>query len=207
MTIVLMLCMFAIFLLIDYFRKGKTVKAEEPVRSYTPSLIGGFRLPENLSYHLGHTWALSESPTLVRVGMDEFAAKLIGKIDALALPARGTWVRQGQKFATITRDGKTMNLVSPIEGTVADINDAAIADPETARKDAFKSGWFMTVQSPDQKINFRNLLNGNLARRWMEEAAMRMHPAYAQDGGEAVDDFAVAAGKDWEAAAKEYFLN
>jgi hypothetical protein len=33
----------------------------------------------------------------VRIGMDEFASKLTGKIERIALPQRGQWIRQGQK--------------------------------------------------------------------------------------------------------------
>ena len=150
-------------------------------------------------------WALGESPMLVRVGMDEFASKLIGKIDSITLPSRSTWVRQGQKFATITRDGKSIDLISPMEGSISDINEAAIKDPEAARKDPYNGGWLISVQAPDQKTNFRNLLAGNTAKWWMEATVNRMHPATAQDGGEAVDDF--ASGDNWEITVKELLLN
>ncbi len=81
---------------------AKTEKGLRPV----PGLVGGFKVPENLRYHPGHTWALSESPSLVRVGMDDFASKLMGKVDRTALPQRGQWIRQGQKIATIFRNGE-----------------------------------------------------------------------------------------------------
>src|SRR5271165_5995106 len=70
-----------------------------------PSLVGGFSVPDNLRYHPGHTWALSESPNLVRIGVDDFAAKLVGKIEHITLPQRGQWIRQGQKVWSIVRNG------------------------------------------------------------------------------------------------------
>ncbi len=54
-------------------------KAAGAAPRLTPSLVGGFSVPDNLRYHPGHTWALSESPNLVRIGIDDFASKLIGK--------------------------------------------------------------------------------------------------------------------------------
>lgn len=192
MTVLLVLFFFALFLLIDYLKtRGKVsapMAAYQPPRlPLVPALVNGFRLPPNLFYHLGHTWALSESPALVRVGMDDFAAKMIGKIDSIMLPNRNTWVRQGMKLATITRDGRSVDLVSPVEGTVTDVNPDAIRNPEAARKDPYNTGWLVTINSPDQKINLRNILNGNAARWWMEDAVNRLHPALAQDGGEACD--------------------
>jgi len=214
MTVILVLLTFIMFLLIDWIHsRGKVAVpvavTERPAKKLPAySLVNGFRLPENLSYHPGHTWALGESPNLVRVGMDDFASKLIGKIDSITLPQRGTWVRQGAKLATIVRDGKSINILSPVEGTIAEVNENAVRDPEAARKDNYGSGWLVSVNSPDLKTCFRNLFHGALAKVWTETSVSLMHaPALAQDGGEALDDFVVASGKDWEAVAKESFLN
>ena len=78
MTVLFVLATFAIFLTIDFFYS----KAKHPVLQVAPaiskvegavaarprpSLVGGFSVPDNLRYpHPGHTWALSESPNLVR---------------------------------------------------------------------------------------------------------------------------------------------
>jgi glycine cleavage system H lipoate-binding protein len=137
MTVILVLFTFATFLLIDYFHSRKQVvvqpslvraKTEKAVRP-VPDLVNGFRVPENLRYHPGHTWALSESPSLVRVGMDDFASKLVGRVDRVTLPQRGQWIRQGQKIATLFHDGASVDMVSPIEGSIADVNDGVRSGP------------------------------------------------------------------------------
>jgi glycine cleavage system H lipoate-binding protein len=181
-----------------------------------PALVGGFEVPENLRYHPGHTWALSESPSLVRVGMDDFASKLTGELESITLPQRGQWIRQGQKMCTIHRDGRTVDMVSPIEGSVSDINEAVMKDAKLALRDPYGEGWLMTVQAPDAKTSFRNLLGGAMARWWTEESASRlqrhmpmaMAGAMAQDGGVAVDSIsAQIPDQDWLPIAKEFFLS
>ncbi len=225
MTVILVLLTFAAFLLIDHFFSTKPVMqvAAQPAipviasnaePRYVATLVGGFRVPENLRYHPGHTWALSESPSLVRVGIDDFASKLIGKIESVTLPQRGQWVRQGQKIWSVVKDGKKVDMVSPIEGSVTDINEEVMKNPELASKDPYGDGWMVTVQSPDAKTNYRNLLGGQLARWWTEEAAGRIQakfgmgmPALAQDGGEAMGDLtANMPDADFEKIAKEFFL-
>ncbi|MFB3814948.1 MAG: glycine cleavage system protein H [Terriglobales bacterium] len=225
MTVVLVLFTFIAFLIIDHFyskRHGvQPILAEAPARSEAlaaprlkPSLVAGFQVPENVRYHPGHTWALSESPNLVRVGMDDFAGKLLGKIEHIHLPQRGQWIRQGQKMMSVERNGVKVDMVSPIEGSVTDINEALAKDPELARKDPYGEGWLVTVQAPDSKTNFRNLLGGALARGWMEEAAGRLQRrmpqlagALAQDGGVAVDDLSTQVPtKDFVEMAHEFFL-
>ncbi|MGA1986242.1 MAG: glycine cleavage system protein H [Candidatus Sulfotelmatobacter sp.] len=230
MTVVLVLVTFAIFLLIDYFRTRHTavrpalqVSAAEydsAVPRLQPALVAGFEVPENLRYHPGHTWALSESPNLVRVGMDDFASKLTGKIEHITLPQRGQWIRQGQKMCTIHRDGSAVDMVSPFEGSVSDINDAIVRNPELALHDPYGEGWLLTVQAPDAKTSFRNLLGGAMARWWTEESAMRlqrhmplamseaMAGAMAQDGGVAMPDLSTQIPDDkWLPLAKEFFLS
>jgi glycine cleavage system H lipoate-binding protein len=223
MTVLLVLFTFVTFLLIDHFMPRKNVAvqpamqlvpAEKGARPL-PSLVGGFEVPENFRYHPGHTWALSESPNLVRIGMDDFASKLVGKVERISLPKRGQWIRQGQKIATLFRDGSSTDMVSPIEGTVAEVNDAVETNPDAARRDPYGEGWLLKVNSPDAKVNFRNLLSGNLARWWTEEAAMRLQRmmpmsmgALAQDGGVAMDNLTTAIpDKDWTAITKEFFLS
>ena len=222
MTVILVLLTFAIFLLIDYARGQKSLANQvvpalgHEAPRVLPAVVAGFEVPENVRYHAGHTWALSESHDLVRVGMDDFAAKLAGKFESISLPQRGRWIRQGQKVWTLLRDGKSVDMVSPIEGTVTDINEAVTKNPELARKDPYGEGWLVKVQAPDAKLNFRNLLGGALARLWTEESALRlrkrmpvaMASALAQDGGLAVDDIAAhLPDEDWATLTREFFLS
>jgi len=179
-----------------------------------PSVVGGFSVPEHLRFHPGHTWALSESPNLVRIGMDDFATKLTGKVESITLPQRDQWIRQGQKAWSLIRNGVKVDMVSPIEGSVADINEAALKDPSLIAKDPYGEGWMVTVQSPDAKTNFRNLLGGALTRWWTEESALRLQRlipnalgALAQDGGVAIDDVAgTIPDEQWVEIAREFFL-
>ena len=140
MTVMLVLFTFVLFLVIDHFYSkrhavqpilqvapGKRESAALP--RLQPSLVAGFAVPENMRYHPGHTWAISESANLVRVGIDDFATKLLGTIDGISLPQRGQWVRQGQKILTMHHKGAKVDMVSPIEGSVTDINEAVAKDP------------------------------------------------------------------------------
>ncbi len=225
MTVLLVLFFFATFLLIDYIRTRQAIvqpalqaaaAQQDTAPRLKPALVGGFEVPANLRYHPGHTWALSESPTLVRVGMDDFASKLAGKVESITLPQRGQWIRQGSKVCTVHRDGCAVDLVSPIEGSVSDINEAIMRDPKLALRDPYGEGWLVTVQAPDAKTSFRNLLGGPLACWWTEESASRlqrrmpmaMAGALAQDGGVAMSDLSAhIPDQEWLPLAKEFFLS
>ena len=222
MAVLLVLITFVIFLTIDYIRNRNRVVEPAmlpepevvPAPRLQPSYVSGFELPGNLRYHLGHTWALQESPTLARVGLDDFAARLIGKCDSVVLPKRGQWVRQGEKLLTVIRDGNKAELVSPIEGEVTNVNEAVGKDTSLPCRDPYGQGWLVSVMSPDVRTSFRNLLSGKLARQWMAEAASRLRVkvpalagALAQDGGLALKDLtSVIPNQSWSELTHEFFL-
>jgi glycine cleavage system H lipoate-binding protein len=222
MTVILMLIMFSIFLGVDYFLRRKHAMTQAavaapqvPMPRLVPAVVGGFQVPENLSYHPGHTWALRESANLVRVGVDEFATKLAGNIEQVTLPQRGQWVRQGQKIVTFFHNGQPAELVSPVEGVVADVNPVVLNNAVAASKDPYGEGWLLKIDAPDASTSFRNLLNGSLARSWMEDAARRlrvmMSPgamALAQDGGIVISDLSSQIpAEDWSKVTKQFFLS
>ena len=129
------------------------------------------------------------------------------------MPKRGQWIRQGQKFATLVRDGQKVEIVSPVEGEVTSVNEALLSDAATLNKDPYGQGWFVSVLSPDLATSFRNLLNGTLARKWMAEASSRLQMripalagAVAQDGGVAMHDLTVQMPTTkWTEVTREFF--
>lgn len=220
MTVAIVVSMFVLILLVDHLvsKAQKPVEARQPAQVFSAprfesTVVGGLRLAENLRYHPGHTWALGESPQKVRVGIDDLAGHLFGKVDGIKTPAVGSWIRQGQPALTFNREGREAKLVSPVEGVITAVNPALREDPDLARRDPYGEGWVMTVEAPDAETSFRNLLGGSLARRWMEDAAAMLRSmtpsgsmALAQDGGLMVDDLTPFI-EDWDAVKRDFFLD
>src|ERR1043166_4818525 len=137
MTVLLVLATFLVFIVLDYAMNRRTVMATVPVvEGALPvravaggDYIGGFHVPDTVQYHPGHSWLLRERKNVVRVGADEFAAALLGKIERIELPKPGTWVRQGQKILSFYRDGVKTEMASPSEGEVMEVNSELLANP------------------------------------------------------------------------------
>lgn len=218
MTVLLVLLTFLIFIVIDYVMSQRRITAEvastQPARQLEETLVEGFRVPKQLRYHPGHTWVLRERKNLVRVGIDEFAAALMGKITRVELPRPGLWVRQGQKIFAFYRDGERAEMVSPTEGEVVEINTEALSDPTVLRQDPYGAGWLLVVHAPDDETITRNLVPRQLVREWMREAVERLYlrqpslaGAVAADGGRPVEDvFAALPGESWKQLTQEFFL-
>ncbi|MBE7541545.1 MAG: glycine cleavage system protein H [Bryobacteraceae bacterium] len=222
MTVLLLVLTFATFIVIDLVlnrKKAPKIATEaelQPVMAESdPEVVGGFAVPSNVRYHPGHTWVQRERKNVNRVGADAFAAAFAGPVDRIELPKPGQWVRQGQKVASFIRNGEKIELVSPVEGEVVEINSTLLTNPSLLREEPYGKGWMMNVFSPDEDSPARNLLPVNLVRSWMQEAADRLFAlqpqlagATAADGGEPVADPAAALdAKTWKKAAEEFFLS
>jgi len=194
--------------------KGAAPEAREQAPAFPMNVVGGFKAPASLAYHPGHAWAMKESRQIVRVGMDDFAARVVGQIDQLELPVRGRWLRQGERGWTLGRGSHRFEMLSPIEGEVVEINSAVLSDPSLAHEDPYGAGWLLAVQAPAVDGNMKNLLHGRLAQRWMEESVAALHTrispgseARLQDGGHPIGDIlSLVPEFQWEKFVQDMLL-
>jgi glycine cleavage system H lipoate-binding protein len=180
------------------------------------SRVGGFVLAPDRAYHPGHTWARYEGGSLARVGVDEFASKLIGTPTHLELPPVGTAVRAGRPMAHITHEGRRTAVVAPISGVVVAANRALVDAPQDLSKAPYDEGWLLEVRGEQLRLDLRALLSGDLARRWMDESVSVLHrmfspgeavPAVA-DGGEPVDGISDLLDEpEWDRARARFLLS
>lgn len=195
MSILFALLMFLLVISVRYLIEPKDQpEVLEPVMVARPQppLVKreyGFEIPQDYCFHLGHMWVMKQSPDDARVGVDQFVTNLLGKIDHIEIRKPDRWVRQGQKLITLTVDGTTIDLLSPVEGVVTAVNNDALRDPSLVTKDPYNSGWIAIVKSPDLTVNQRNLIQGPMVAPWMQnnlshlKSLIASSPALAQDGG------------------------
>lgn len=173
-----------------------------------------FDVPQDLYYHQGHSWALPAEGRRVRVGVDDFAQKLLGRADAVRLPQLGTRLEQGGPGWSLDFGSHSIQMLSPVEGTVVERNSGLEADPEQLNRDPYGEGWLLEIETPKLEFNLRNLLRGGLARTWnvRAERALRRRVSgelglVLQDGGLPVSGLARAISPGaWEELAREFLL-
>jgi glycine cleavage system H protein len=215
---VLFMALFVVFWRLTTAPMAKPVPVTEAARRLGATLgelVGGVLLPEHLFYHQGHAWVrVGDGPT-VRVGANDFAQKLVGRIETVKLPKVGSTVRQGERAWTLNVDNKAIDMLSPVDGKVVAVNDdAAKAPAAQMNQDPYGRGWLMEVEAPSLAANLTNLLSGELARKWTERVreslTSRTGPNLGlvfQDGGLPVEGMARSIDQDrWEEVAREFLL-
>jgi glycine cleavage system H protein len=209
--VIFFLMLFLLFASLTFRSKGGTKAVGRELRS---GLSLWFRVPEFLYYHQGHTWVLPEGEKIAKVGVDDFAQRLVGKVDGLELPKRGSEILQGEKALRLKVEGKEIEMLAPLDGEVVDINEEVLRNPSRMLEDPYGDGWLLRVYSPNLRANLRNLITGHLARRWIEmvrdNLLSRMDYRLGlvlQDGGIPVEGMARGLDRErWDELVREFFL-
>ncbi len=152
--------------------------------------VKGFHVPEGYMFHSGHTWARVENGGCIRIGMDDFALKVLGSFDAFDLPVMGKVVEQSQPAWGLSRGNHFAQALSPVEGIIMDVNQQVREQPETVAQKPFEDGWFMLVRHNDIKSMLKKLMDDQQAVHWLsdevatlEHMIEEVHGPLAADGG------------------------
>jgi glycine cleavage system H lipoate-binding protein len=186
--------------------------AVDPARPATHN--GWFGMPPGLRFHPGHAWARCGA-ALVTVGLDDFARKLVGPLTAVQLPATGSTVAQGEKAWTLVASSRSVDMLSPVDGTVVAVNRKLAEAPAALEQDPYSDGWLLMVRPSRLEANLKQLLSGGVARKWMEGVAdalrERTGPGLgllAQDGGTPVNGIARELDPErWDEVARTFLLS
>jgi glycine cleavage system H protein len=220
MSILFVLLTFLLILTVMYFRRPEraadTLQVAPAKHAATPAMFrpANVEAPLEYAFHPGHTWVVDEGRQNARVGIDAFAGNLFGKIDSVEMVDLNRWVRQGQPLCSITREGRSVEMLCPVEGVLISVNHEVLKNPNLATEDPYKNGWLCVIKAPEMATNVKNLLQGSIVLPWMQNSLARLgammqqlNPALAQDGGLPVKGllFQVDASVQ-QKLAKEFFL-
>jgi glycine cleavage system H lipoate-binding protein len=171
--------------------------------------VRGFRYRSDYHIHPKHIWVFPSGEThhRVKVGIDDFAQKLIGKIDRVSLPAEGSVVKENAVTFLVHSGARTVRMVSPASGIVAEVNTRLASDPSLINRDPYQEGWVFSMEA--QAEGLKGLFHGNSIQQWLSWEVERLHRAFtselgitATDGGEVLGDIGTKlSDRQWERVA------
>lgn len=107
---------------------------------------------EQISY-MGYLW-VSADDGVVTIGIDEEAAADLSEDIILNLPEEDDIILPGKMCGDIESANGTLNLYSPVGGTVLEINEAILDNPSLIVEDPHDEGWLFRVEADDiEKID------------------------------------------------------
>ena len=106
----------------------------------------------------------SESHEYVRVegeygfvGISDYAQHALGNVVYVDMPEVDDEVEAGEDFGAVESVKAASDLISPVSGTVVEVNEALEDAPELLNQDAFEN-WIIKVQLSD-KAELDNLMD------------------------------------------------
>jgi CheY-like chemotaxis protein len=144
-----------------------------------------FGLPGGVFISPGHVWANVTVPGLVRVGLDDFARKMIGRIEAIDLPAKGAVVKRGEPLFSLRQGTRVAVLPAPISGKVHDVNAELPHHPDWLVSRLYEKGWVCSIKPEHLAEELGQLRIGDVAAAWYREEISRLQRMLADARGEA----------------------
>ena len=105
---------------------------------------------EHLNYQFSrsHEW-VKEEDGLTWVGISDFAQNALGDVVFINLPEVGDEVTAGDPFGDVESVKAVSDLLSPVSGTVCEINEELLDAPEKINEDPY-GAWMIKVEGAEE---------------------------------------------------------
>jgi glycine cleavage system H lipoate-binding protein len=157
--------------------------------------IKGFKLAGGYYFHSGHTWTCIESGGVIRVGMDDFAFRVLGGPDTFDLPLTGQELNHDRPGWGIRCGNNLADVLSPVNGVITQVNNSVKTSPDLPVKSPYQDGWLFTVHNSDIKGAVKDLMTDDTSVDWLnheitclEEMIEDVAGALSADGGVLMTD-------------------
>ncbi len=108
-----------------------------------------YKVIDGLQYTKKHEWVRREENSAV-VGLCDYAQDKLGEIVFVELPDVGTELEAGKSAAVIESVKAVADLYSPLSGTVIEINEELLDQPELINAEPYGEGWVYKMEIKDE---------------------------------------------------------
>ena len=97
---------------------------------------------KNFNHNL---WYLEEDG-IITIGINEDGLADITEINSIDLPPEQEKVEMDMPFGSVETDDGTVEIFSPVEGTIIEINNQVVEDPSIIMEDPYEEGWLVRIE-------------------------------------------------------------
>lgn len=120
-----------------------------------------FRVASDRLYSREGVWCLFEErdgSQRVRIGLADYLQQVNGDVAFAHVKPAGTVLSAGDEVAEIETIKANVSVLSPITGTVVELNPALETSPETINQEPFGNGWLAVIEARDWPSESAKLL-------------------------------------------------
>jgi glycine cleavage system H protein len=97
---------------------------------------------------MGYMWIQVEDGTLT-IGINDDGINEITEISAVNLPTENEEVVADEVCGEIETESGPLNLYSPVDGKIIEVNGAVLENPALIEEDPYGDGWLFRVEPSD----------------------------------------------------------
>lgn len=105
------------------------------------------KIIEELFYSDSHEWVKIDGE-YAYIGITDFAQHQLGSIVYVDMPEVGDEISKDEEFGAVESVKAASDLISPLSGTIVEINATLESEPELINKDAY-GHWIMKIKISD----------------------------------------------------------
>jgi glycine cleavage system H protein len=163
---------------VDGVVQWRKSKREDAARRLADKLVPvdafeNMTTPANVFLDSGHTWVKLDSSGASDVGLDSFAERLLGRVDAVVLPEVGKEVSRGDVLFALRQGDRRAVFAAPIDGVVSSVHKDVNWDTQMIHADPYKYGWICSLKPKNLANNLKQLRVAEDARAWLKEEAVK----------------------------------
>ena len=131
----------------------------------------GIILPDELYYDSKeHMWSKVEG-NRVQIGLDAFALKATGgNTQYIKLKPAGAKAIKSKPFGSIEAGKYIGPLRAPVSGSIAEVNQKVIDDPNLVNTDPYGEGYLILIEASNLDEDIKDLIKGaENIQKWLEE--------------------------------------
>ncbi len=173
---------------------------------------GEFSIPGGVLISSGHCWASVSQDGSTKVGLDDFAKKLIGRVDGIEFPNVGMTVRAGQPLFAVRQNGRRVQFHAPLSGQVLKVNQVLIGERNILNLTSYHNNWICTIDGAKLDVEIPTLKIGKSAVAMFQDDIERFVAFAKTNAPEGATTEAPCIGAmerldntRWEQAARAFF--
>ena len=104
-----------------------------------------------------HCWVRDEGSGVV-VGITDYAQEQMSELTFVELPEVGGHVEADEEIAVVESVKAANDIYAPLTGTITEVNEALVEQPELVNHDPFGKGWIFKMK-PDHRADLNDLMD------------------------------------------------
>ncbi len=190
--------------LVDFTRKCLIRRQDRMQKQISPTVrvvaterprAHEFALPGGVFISGGHVWTSVTVPGIVRLGMDDFTRKMIGRIEGVDLPVKGAVLKKGERLFGIRQGGHVANFYAPVSGTVQEVNADLPQHLDWLVHHPYEKGWICSMKPEHLSQELEQMKIGEKAAAWYQIEIVRLQEMMVSVLGEAASGVPLVEGQ------------